>query len=175
MPPEEKRIVIRVETGKWVAFDDRRHAERTTFQDLGLRLFETWLGGDQIIPAMSDKKHEKRDIVPKSTGILTVTEDRWTRVLVAIFRSGNEVAVRAIQNNLLTFLDYVSVVPDTPNELADIASETERLAAIDRRVDAIEAAKMAGARSAPGNREEDAPGAVKERVRIGVSRKKVGG
>jgi hypothetical protein len=42
---EEKRIALRVDPEQWQKWDDKRHAQRTTFQELGLRLFSEWFAG----------------------------------------------------------------------------------------------------------------------------------
>ena len=46
MPEKEKRIVIRVGLQKWKELDNKRHAEETSFQDIGLGFFLQWLAGD---------------------------------------------------------------------------------------------------------------------------------
>jgi hypothetical protein len=166
MQDEGKRILIRVPTDRWRDYDDRRHAERTTFQELGCRFFEAWMEGNKIIARIPGNRSEKSDNIDESN-LVSGPDEKWVQALLGILRSGNDVAARAIKSNLLTFLDYVYSVPQGPNEFTDIATETERLAAIDRRVDAIKAAAMAGGGGASKAGKADAPEAHRKRTRPG--------
>ena len=42
MAEKDKRVVFRLDDETWTKYDDRRHSERTTFQDLGEKLFAEW-------------------------------------------------------------------------------------------------------------------------------------
>ena len=51
--PDDKRITIRFDPAVWDRLDDKRHGQRTTFQDVGARLFADWLGApksDRLVP-----------------------------------------------------------------------------------------------------------------------------
>jgi hypothetical protein len=41
-----KEITVRVDPDLWRELDDKRHAERTTFQSVGIELFRRWLRAD---------------------------------------------------------------------------------------------------------------------------------
>ena len=151
MQSSEKRIVVRVEEEQWREFDDKRHAERTTFQELGLRLFQNWMASDKILPVVP----EKRDNIPESVDI-TDAERQWTRALVGILRSDNQVAAQAIKSNLLAFVDYVRAVPDAAGKFSDIAAKAEELAVLDRAVDAAKTAAVARGRASPATYKKDA-------------------
>lgn len=174
MPPEDKRIVIRVEKDEWTAYDDRRHGERTTFQELGLRLFREWLSGNKIIPTNDEIEHKKHANLHDSAIKLSNSEEPWVQALVSVLRSGNETAARAIENNLVAFLDYVRAVPETSNEYTDLAAEATRVAVLNRELDAIKAATVEGNRGAAKPRKEDTSRAHTQRARSGAQGKGVG-
>jgi hypothetical protein len=44
---EPKRINLRVDADLYEKLDDKRHAERTTFQAVGMELFRQWLGAEK--------------------------------------------------------------------------------------------------------------------------------
>ncbi len=158
MAENEKRIVIRVDPEKWQELDDRRHAERTSFQDLGVRLFGEWLEGR---PVQKDPRNNA-DVAPeKSTfgdklhviglkSVVTESNIPWVRALVGILEGGNEVAIRALKSNLLAFAEYVIAVPEVADGIADIAADERRLAALEERlVDARKAVTVGSPASAP--------------------------
>lgn len=169
MPPEEKRIVIRVEEERWRCFDDRRHAERTTFQELGLRLFESWLNPE----TKRLENVESRGNIPESAEI-TEPESQWTNALITILRSGNDIAAKAIRSNLVAFADYVRAVPDASVKFADIVAKTEELADLDRALDTAKAAAMEGGRTASRDSKKDARGADRKRTSTRAARKSMG-
>jgi hypothetical protein len=42
-----KEITIRVEPEEWERIDDKRHSSRETWQSIGLKLFRSWLAGEE--------------------------------------------------------------------------------------------------------------------------------
>lgn len=156
MAENEKRIVLRVDPEKWHLFDDKRHAERTSFQELGLRLFNQWFSGEE-----SAKKHDEKIKIPKLRDKLHGTGHKeadlgpesergpWVTALESILQSGNEIAIRALKSNLMAFSDYVRAVPEVSDGLADLAADEVRIAGVKQRlVDARKAAAM-GTPAAP--------------------------
>lgn len=56
---DEKRIVIRVDPKTWRLYDDKRHSERRSFQQLGMDLLRRWYEGGLTGPASAgvEKPH----------------------------------------------------------------------------------------------------------------------
>lgn len=186
MAEKEKRIVFRVEAEKWQLFDDKRHAERTSFQNLALRLFDLWLAGNPN-QGQSDGAHDENEIKvstfrdkihtsdAKGDEYGSEAEKPWVSALIQILQSGNDIAVRALKSNLLAFSDYVRAVPEVPDGYADIAAQARRVAALDERlVDAIQEAPVGGAAGASQTGRDASQEPVRKRVRPGRSGEKVG-
>lgn len=170
MEEKKKPIVIRLDLDRWLRYDDRRHAERTSFQQLGERLLEEWFAG----PKDLQETAEKHDIIRESQQLRETPGDQWHAALDDILNSENEVALRAIKSNLFAFRDYVMNVPERDDELVDIAADEKRLAAIDRRLESTKKNTVGGAGAPPVHRKEDARRADSKRARSGSSGKKVG-
>ena len=174
---DDKRIIVRVSLKKWTEFDNRIHKERSSFQKVGEMLFDEWFRDEQRgtgNPQISAKTSEKSDILPESIYDFAGPEDRWVQALLAVLRGGNELAKKMLQTSVLASLEYVSAVPEAPNEFADIATEAERLAALDRRVDAAKAAAVAGSGTSPVYRGANTSVAKQGAVRPRATRKKMG-
>lgn len=86
----ERRINIRVSPGEFKLLDDKRHAEHTTWQDIGRALFLRWLGAPPL--------HEEVRPVPKH--YLTYLDK-----LAAILRSDDEAVIDAVTQNVDVFFD----------------------------------------------------------------------
>ena len=173
---QEKRIVVRVGEERWRALDDKRHAERTTFQDLGLRLFENWMVGDnkqEIIGETGEIRDSSYGEAAESADIID-TDKPWLKALLEILHSGNEIAAKAIRSNLVAFADYVRAVPDASTKFADITAKTEELATLDRALDSAKATGMASGGTAPPDRKKDARGPGGKRVSTGPAREGMG-
>ena len=46
MAEKEKRIVFRLDEETWLRYDDKRHSQRTSFQELGEVLWANWAAQD---------------------------------------------------------------------------------------------------------------------------------
>ena len=99
---DDKRINIRFDPEVWDRLDDKRHRERTTFQDVGARLFTDWL--DRPKPDNLALFSEKNASPPlhnsdtELTSLLTEIdkEGGLANQLAAVLRSGNEKAIAII-------------------------------------------------------------------------------
>jgi hypothetical protein len=146
---KEKRIVIRFSVEKWQRFDDKRHSERTTFQDLGEKLFDLWANNRKDVPNVTELRDKLHNSDTESEQVLEAQRP-WVEALLHILQSGNDVAVRALKSNILAFSDYVRAVPEVPDGYADIAAQAKRLASLDERmVDSISALTMGSSAGTP--------------------------
>jgi hypothetical protein len=68
------RVIVRFDSATWKALDDKRHASRTTFQEIGSRLLTEWLSGEYTIP--------EKAIAP----VREVREDLFTALRDAVSR-----------------------------------------------------------------------------------------
>lgn len=62
------RISLRIPADLFRKLEDRRHAERTTFQEVGLRLFETWLSQEESDDPMAKSPtsfHLERELLKR--------------------------------------------------------------------------------------------------------------
>jgi hypothetical protein len=161
MKKEEKRIVVRVDADKWRELDDERHLVRTSFQELGLKLFGQWLDLAKKSPHLEPLSDKNRVIFSDSTvsteQSISEEEEKWVQCLLCILRSGNNVAQRAVLSNLVAFSDYVRAVPEVPDGFADLAAKARRIAALDEQLmDAIQAAKVGGPKATSRTGRRDA-------------------
>ncbi len=127
MKPKEKkdseRIVIRVrDYDLYRKLDDKRHNLQTTFQDVGLALFESWLvlnpeqwenylslfplryvqkdeGGASVVPLDVPETEQALRSAVNALNIST-EEHRWVAMLLSILRSNSDHAVNGVRSNL---------------------------------------------------------------------------
>jgi hypothetical protein len=84
---EPRRINLRVDEELYTLLDDKRHAERTTFQDVGLGFFRAWLKGE------SAPTHGN---MPE----LSPSERRIVKRVLSVLRSGNRDAIAGVESAL---------------------------------------------------------------------------
>lgn len=169
MIENEKRIVLRVDAEKWQALDDKRHSERTTFQKLGIRLFENWLyseeksGSENIkITTLCDKMH---DTDPNPVDVASESERPWIDLLVNILQGENDIAIRALKSNLVAFSSYIKAVPEAHDDLAVLAADEVRAAGVKQQlVDARKKAAMGADPAAAKDRRPVSKTAVRKRI-----------
>lgn len=143
---KDKRVVIRIDPDLWQLLDDKRHAQKTTFQAVGLVLFQRWLS--QAAAEERSSSGEKVDIIVNKSGLsksrdklhtsgqISVSEENfpWVKLIVDILEGRNEVAVRALKSNALAFSDYVRAVPEVSDGFADIVADLRRITSIQQRL-----------------------------------------
>lgn len=83
---DEKRIVIRVDPKTWRLYDDKRHSERRSFQQLGMDLLRRWYEGGLTGPASAgvEKPHTnfpKTLTCPRCESTLSVDQSGLTKVM----------------------------------------------------------------------------------------------
>ena len=83
---DEKRIVIRVDPKTWRLYDDKRHSERRSFQQLGMDLLRRWYEGGLTGPASAgvEKPHTnfpKTLTCPHCESTLSVSPGGLTKVM----------------------------------------------------------------------------------------------
>ena len=85
MPDRPKEITVRIPPDEWRKMDDKRHAERETWQSIGTRLFQSWYaGGAGGNGAAADDDD------------LTDAEEQLVRRVLALVRSGERNAIQAL-------------------------------------------------------------------------------
>jgi hypothetical protein len=92
---QERRINLRFSPEKFNEIDEKRFKERTSFQEIGIRLFEEWLTGQHpepkaLPPKPMDPLLEKVDII-RASGNPT---------LLAIVRKAVEASYGLLQHSL---------------------------------------------------------------------------
>jgi len=109
----EKRIVIRLDPKKWEKYDDKRHSERVSFQQLGERLLASWFsieGGGKVEGISSgltkDSKGDPDDVVILPNRAQPIPEEfqPWVSYLLHILTENNAFAAPSIKKNLEAFV-----------------------------------------------------------------------
>ena len=93
MPEKEKRIVFRIDEETWTRYDDKRHFERTSFQELGESLWANWAARE------------------KAPSALTPHEAAHVDALLYALRTQNETKLHQIQLMLKPFLGKTEEQP----------------------------------------------------------------
>ena len=80
------RISLRVPADLFRRLEDKRHAERTTFQEIGLRLFEGWLSGAITtgVPQTSDLSHNQTGVSSPDGPSTSLSPDSIRQIVAAI-------------------------------------------------------------------------------------------
>jgi hypothetical protein len=128
-----RKMSLRWTEEEFLALDNKRHRERTTFQKIGERLFLGWLRGTLYTAEqkVSDKKNQENNfqIDETLTAHGTTIREEANRyrdevaMLLSVLASGNTIAVEALRSNLLAFQELIRTpkhpVPgDAPNASA---------------------------------------------------------
>lgn len=90
--PGINRISLRIPADLFLRLDDKRHFERTTFQDVGLRLFREWLEGKHPAPSAGHEALSKSDAAQ-------------VQKLIQILTSGDDETIAAAKANMDLFFD----------------------------------------------------------------------
>ncbi len=91
----ERRINLRFPADRFDQLDEKRFQARTTFQDIGVRLFEEWLTGQRPDPPPAPPR--KLDPLAEKFEIVRASGDAE---LVAIIRKAVEVSYGLLQHSL---------------------------------------------------------------------------
>jgi hypothetical protein len=83
--PGINRISLRVPSELFRLIDDKRHAERTSFQQIGIALFRDWLAG---VRTASEPEPSAAD--------MTADEAELVQRMLAVIRSGNRDAIDGV-------------------------------------------------------------------------------
>ena len=93
--PQERRINLRFPSERFDQIDEKRFKLRTTFQDIGARLFEEWLTGEQPEPKLPPPP--KLDALAEKMEMVRASGDAE---LIAIIKRAVEVAYGLLQHSL---------------------------------------------------------------------------
>src|SRR6185437_16038419 len=103
MTENEKRIVVRVDPETWRKYDDKRHSERVSFQELGQRLFSQWEGTSMATPEAA------KEIAKALKTSRTSRHQEWIDKLVYILDSNSADAIEAVTSNISVFYRLAKV------------------------------------------------------------------
>ncbi len=92
---QERRINLRFPPERFDQLDEKRFKQRTTFQDIGVRLFEEWLTGEHPEPKLPPAP--KLDPLAEKMEIVRASGDAE---LIAIIKRAVEVAYGLLQHSL---------------------------------------------------------------------------
>ena len=92
---QERRINLRFPPERFDRLDEKRFKQRTTFQDIGARLFEEWLTGEQPEPKLPPAP--KLDPLTEKLEMVRASGDAE---LIAIIKRAVEVSYGLLQHSL---------------------------------------------------------------------------
>jgi hypothetical protein len=71
----ERRINLRFAAKRFQKLDEKRSKQKTTFQEIGVRLFENWLAGDSEQATRSSLRRPAEPIIEK-LGVVLASDDK---------------------------------------------------------------------------------------------------
>ncbi|MEN6532227.1 MAG: hypothetical protein ABFD60_13105 [Bryobacteraceae bacterium] len=82
MANDDKRVIVRLDPETWQRYDDKRHNQRTSFQQLGETLFRQWFQGRTAPGPISEHPLTTEIKCPECSALLRVSPDSITPEVV---------------------------------------------------------------------------------------------
>lgn len=107
--PKTIKITVKVPEAEWEAMNQKRFATKTTFQTVGLDLFQGWLYGTRHEPGTGTDSPQtgagKSPLAPSppSGADLPPGHRKYVGMLIGVLRSGDRIAFQVVTGTLQAF------------------------------------------------------------------------